>query len=76
MSENKQLFTEIAPSKETSISGGGRRHRGRAKFKANADADALVIGNAKRTDVRTNTRVHVTDRLIIARAFSLVKVIL
>lgn len=76
MSDKKKLFTKITPSEETSLSGGNRRSRGRSQLKANADATAVVIGDAQRTDVRTNTRTHVTDCLILAHAFSFVRVIL
>ena len=75
MSNNEQLFTEIIPREESSLSGGGRRREPR-QLEARADASGSVIGDAQRTHIRTRSRTNVTDRYIVAYAFSFVSVIL
>ncbi|MGK7934407.1 MAG: hypothetical protein AB4206_01135 [Xenococcaceae cyanobacterium] len=83
MSNNEQLFAEIIPSEEASLSGGGGYGRrgdrpgvARRPIEVNASASATIIGDPEISTVTTFTDVYADDRRVIARASSIARGIL
>ena len=85
MSNSQELFAEIIPSEEASLSGGcsGYQNRGlgnldRAEINVEAIATANVFGLEKEpssTTVNTYTDVLINKRGIFARAVSFIRIL-
>ena len=79
MSNNEQLFAEIIPSEEATLSGGNGGHRRgghRPRIKVTADASATVIGDTERTIVRTTSDAYIDENRVLARASTIVRAVL
>ena len=71
MSNNEQLFAEIIPSEEATLSGGNGGHRRGRRFKNDAYAGATADARGRNTFARTDTDAYVVEgELSSAYSFS------